>query len=70
MPGQLWSVQVHGTAFPTVSMLEPGDAEDSASFSPRASRLSCDHGTDELTCSLQSVLPPPDPERSLISLVV
>lgn len=41
--------QVHDTAFPRLSVLEPRDHEDSASFSPRASHLSCEHGTDELT---------------------
>lgn len=68
--GQLWDVQVHDTAFARISVLEPREPEDSASFSPHASHLPCEHGTDELTCSLQSLLPPPDPTRSLVSLVV
>ena len=67
MRGQLWDVQVADTAFPRISVLEPGD---SASFSPHASHLLCQHGTDELTGSLQSLLLPPEPKRSLVSLVV
>lgn len=70
MRGQLWDVQVRDTAFPRISVLEPRDPENSASFSPHTSHLSCEHGTDELTCSLQILLPPPDPKRSLVSLSV